>query len=520
MKKILFSILASGALFSSCNMDEAPVGKLNDDTAIQSVLDAEKFRNGIYNNIRSITGMGSNEATYITTPEIQADMFVGTLINGNRMGMISLGNINPSDKDNELLWQIPYDYIAAVNYFLPKLETLMSDDNLDSASMATLTRFRGEAKWARAYYYYYLMDHFCRAYTAGDPAEAATGVPLVSSYNPSGDYASYPGRSSLKETMEFIEKDLTDAYNDLKAYESADANGSAANLKANAYYLSTNTVTALEARLALIKGDYAKAVSKAEELINCGQYTLTDSDNYPAIWTDDQGSELIFVPFCNQTQSSGIGALGTTYINSDTEKADYIVTSNALNMYDAENDVRYEWFFEPRELNVNGMRVVAPCFVKFPGNPTLNTGSNNALKNRPKPFRLSEMYLIVAEAAAESNQADKANKALNDLRAARIAGYENETYGGQNLINQIRAERAKELIGEGFRISDLRRWGLGFGRSVDYSNYVEYQDVPLIIVPDGANIAYSAGDHRFILPIPTGEMETNPNLNGQQNPGY
>lgn len=504
-------------MLTSCNMDEAPVGNLNDETAIQSVLDAEKFRNGIYNNIRSVTSMGSNEAAYITTQEIQADMFIGTLINGNRMGPVSLGNIISSDTDNQRLWSAPYDYIAAVNYYLPKVEALLANEGLSDANRATLIRFRGEAKWARAYYYYYLMDHFCQSYTLANPDTPALGLPLVSVYAPSGDYSSYPGRSTLKETVDFIEKDLVDAYADLSEYE---ATGDESNLKANAIYLSTNTVTALQARLALLKGDYATAISKAETLINSGDYSLTGIDDYSAIWTDDEGSELIFVPYCNQTQSSGIGALGSTYISSNTENADYVATSNALDMYDAANDVRYEWFFEPRELNVNGMYVIAPCFIKFPGNPTLNTGSNNALKNRPKPFRLSEMYLIVAEAAAESGQADKANQALNAIRAARITGYEPQTYAGQNLINQVRQERTKELIGEGYRISDLRRWQLGFGREINYSAYDDYQDVPLIIVPAGANVAYQAGDYRFIMPIPTGEMETNPQLAGQQNPGY
>lgn len=127
------------------------------------------------------------------------------------------------------------------------------------------------------------------------------------------------------------------------------------------------------------------------------------------------------------------------------------------------------------------------------------------------------MYLIIAEASA-STDANKANTALNTLRAARIADYEEQTYSGQNLVNQVREERTKELIGEGFRISDLRRWNLGFSRSTAYEDI--YEDVPSILIPASMNVTYEPGYYRLILPIPTGEMETNPQLEGQQNPGY
>ena len=499
-------------MLSSCNMDEAPAGRLDDETAIESLNDASKFRNGIYSNIRSLTG-----GEFIYNTEMQADMFVGTQINGNRLGIFSLNTFNSSNSELENMWKYPYQYIAAVNYFIPKLEALLSNESLDESSRITLERYRGEAKWARAYYYYFLMDKFCPAYNTCDPNGNATGVPLVTNYAPSGDYASYPGRSSLNETFAQIEKDLTDAYTDLSAYEGSSAADAKVNLSANASYLSTNAVIALQARLALLKGDNATAISKAEQLINCGSYTLSDRDNYPLIWLNDTGSELIFVPYGNQAQSGGVADTGSAWISSRTEQADYIATSNALDMYDAENDIRYEWFFEPRSLSVNGQNVASPCFVKYPGNPALNTGTTNALRNLPKPFRLSEMYLIVAEAAA-STDAAKANSALNTLRAARINGYESVDYAGQNLVNAIRDERTKELIGEGFRVSDLRRWQIGFSRSTQYDGI--YSGVANILIPASMAMTMQAGDYRLLLPIPTGEIETNPQLAGQQNPGY
>ncbi|MDE6533861.1 MAG: RagB/SusD family nutrient uptake outer membrane protein [Muribaculaceae bacterium] len=513
MKKLYFSILAASSLFASCDMNQLPVGSLNDETAIIDKLDALKYRNGIYYTVRDITN-----SDYLYDMEIQADMFVGTQINDNRLGVISSGNIYSSDQDLEGLWADPYFYIAAVNYFLPNVERLIANEEYSETDRIELRRYRGEAKWARAYYYYYLIDHFSPAYALCNPDDELTGVPIVLEYSPSDRYETYPGRSSLNEVYKVIDKDLEDAYIDIEAYEKSGIKNATENLAPNAAYLSTNTVLALQARLALLREDYETAISKAEAVIGSGKYSLTGTTNYPLIWTKDQGSEIIFRPYGDLAQSAAIQSMGSAWISANLDKADYVATSNALEMYD-DDDIRLEWFFEPRALTVNGQSVVAPCFVKYPGNTSLNTGQTNDLKNLPKPFRLSEMYLIVAEAAAMSSQNDKANSALNAIRKARIDGYATENYGGQTLINEVRKERARELIGEGFRISDLRRWNLGFARETSYTE-LEYEDVTSILVPASMSVSYPAGDHRFILPIPTAEIQANPQIANQQNPGY
>ena len=128
------------------------------------------------------------------------------------------------------------------------------------------------------------------------------------------------------------------------------------------------------------------------------------------------------------------------------------------------------------------------------------------------------MYLIIAEAGAMGTETGKANDALNAIRKARIEGYTDQNLNGQALITAVREERGKELIGEGFRISDLRRWKMGFQRTTAYT--AEYSDVPTILTPASAQTTYSVGDYRYLLPIPVGEIDANPQLAGHQNPGY
>lgn len=517
MKKIFLSLLiVAGGLFTSCSMDEAPVGSLSDQTAIETPLDALKFRNGLYIQLRSIT-TGST----LVYPAMQADMFTGVQGNGNRLGFISLGNIVPNETDLEGNWSAPYSMIAAVNYFLPKLEAVMANPAYQN-SLVDLQRYRGEALFVRAFAYYYLADHYCNSYNRIDPNTPASGVPMVLTYDPSGDYAKYPGRSTLAETFGQIDIDLKAAYADIKNFQENGAAASVAEiLTYNAPYLSTYAVAALQARIALLKGSdfYDEAISKAEEVIG-GPFELTTINDYPELWTDDYGTELIFIPYADNSQASAVSSIGSNWITAKGDQADYVATSNCLDMYDAMNDVRYEWFFEPRDILVNGSEYTAPCFIKYPGNPLFNTGSTNALKNLPKPFRLSEMYLIIAEAAAATN-AEKANKMLNDLRTERIYGWTETTYAGQTLVSEVRLERARELIGEGYRISDLRRWGLGFTREINYTGANSiYDEIPEALIPAGYAVRYVAGDYRYLWPIPTSEMETNPQLAGQQNLGY
>lgn len=514
MKKIFLSLLIIGCLFTSCSMDEEPIGSISDETAIESPFDALKFRNGLYSQIRSIT-----TASSIVYPEIQADMFVGVQGNGNRLGTMSLGTFLANDADLEAKWSYPYAMIAAVNYFLPKLEVLMANPAY-ADSRIDLQRYRGEAYFTRAYAYYFLADHYCNSYNRIDPNKVASGVPLVTSYNPTGDYSKYPGRSTLAEVYAQIDADLNSAYSDIKAFQTDGTASDIAQMTvSNAPYLSTYAVAALQARIALLKGDNATAVTKAEEVI-AGPFEITKLDDYASIWYDDKGSELIFVPFANSSQADAVAAIGGNWITAKGDYADYVATSNCLDMYDAANDVRYELFFEPRDIIVNGVTVTTPNFLKYPGNYEFNSGATNALKNLAKPFRLSEMYLIVAEASTTSDPT-KANKMINDLRKERIYNYQETSYQGQSLVEQVRLERTKELLGEGYRISDLRRWGLGFKREADYTGFnMIYSDTPNILLLPGMQVTYIEGDTRYVWPIPTGEMETNPQLAGQQNPGY
>ena len=517
MKKIYIALLiSSAAAFTSCDMDTEQAGVITIENALKTKTDCDKFMNTIYNNLRSTTA-----GAYMSRVELQMDKFVGTVNNGNRGMLFSSASIEASNSDVESIFYGMYVGINNCNYFIPGAQAILDGGNVQAKDAEDIKYKIGAAKFARAYYYTYLMDHFCETYSSANANTPAKGLPIVLVYSPSANRGSYPGRSTLQETVNQINTDLTEAYDAVKAYED---NVSMQYVTPCAAYINSYAIEALQARVALLTGDYKTALEKAEDVIGSMKFTLSEGDDYKTMWTTDEGTELIFVPFGDLSEYGSVPNTGATWLTNDDENtSDFIPTPSAVSVYD-NGDVRKEAFFTEYDLLWEGNEATGPVFCKYPGNPLFNDGAETRLTNKPKPFRTSELYLIAAEAAASDGPQKNEGTALaylNELRAARIDGYQ-EISGltGANLMNAIRDERTKELIGEGFRMSDLRRWGQGFNRTANYVNLGYDAVLNSFIQPNSNNVNYTPGYYMYIWPLPQAELDVNPQLAGQQNLGY
>jgi hypothetical protein len=115
------------------------------------------------------------------------------------------------------------------------------------------------------------------------------------------------------------------------------------------------------------------------------------------------------------------------------------------------------------------------------------------------------MYLIRAEARAETGDLTGAAADVNALRAARINNYTNASFATKgDVIDAVLSERFKELPYEGHRFFDAKRRNLPITR--------------LAVDAQGAALTLPSGNFRFILPIPNSEIQANPLI--VQNPGY
>jgi hypothetical protein len=124
-------------------------------------------------------------------------------------------------------------------------------------------------------------------------------------------------------------------------------------------------------------------------------------------------------------------------------------------------------------------------------------------------FRLAEAYLIFAEAIKRGGTGGTADQALTYINNIRTRAYGN-TSGNINqsqlTLEFILDERARELVWEGKRRTDLIRYNL-----FTTSDYLWPWKGG---VKDGTAVAST----RSLYPIPSAEINTNPNL--IQNPGY
>lgn len=515
MKKILFSVLAAGMMLTSCNMDLDQPGTTLASESVQNVEDVAKFRNNLYNQLRALTS-----GSYVVGTDMQSDQFVGLRGNGGRGSTWTQSNINPSTSEISGPYSGCYGAISTCNFLLQKAEELVNAGGVPESEMATLDRYLGETYFMRAYFYYYLFDHYCQAYTDDKATLPGLGLQLVDKYDPTIPNSEYPGRSTLAATVKRINDDLNTAYTLLERYEQTDLQY----VVPNSPYLSTYVIKALQARMALLTRDWDTAIQRANEVINSGVYALTPYNEYEAMWTSDQGVELLFVPFGDSSEASSINSFFEpfNYANAFPSRVNCVPTANIVFMYDDAVDIRFSSFFAANTMSIEAQNTFAFIFYKYPGNPALRENANqNNFKNKPKPFRLSEMYLILAEASYEKNLTTDANNALKAVRSARILGYNHTDLSGTELRDAIRDERAKEFVGEGFRFSDLRRWNLGFQRDPYYGQFIPGTvDVATLFNNADLQTIFTPGDYRYTWPIPRNEFEVCPAMAGQQNPGY
>ncbi len=137
-----------------------------------------------------------------------------------------------------------------------------------------------------------------------------------------------------------------------------------------------------------------------------------------------------------------------------------------LDAYD-DNDMRSTYFADSESGITIGYPsgMDYPLLVKYYGNRGIFIPMNVFHVSMPKPLRLAEQYLIRAEAYCRQPNPNVvlAQKDLETLRKTRFVsgGSINLTGNWATDVKTFSEERVRELYMEGFRLQDLKRWGLG-----------------------------------------------------------
>ena len=489
-----------GALFTtaSCNLEYFPDNAIDTEHAMESVADCENFRTGLYAGMKyCFTG------AYVYAPELMTDSYHAVQGFGGFGSAFYTYSLLANEGTCTNTWFGLYSYIANANFLIEGTQKLLNSGTLSEEDEEKVRLYYGEACYVRAHMYYLMTLYFCEDYEP-ETARETYGIPVVLQYAPTADATKYPSRGPLEATYVQILADLEEA----EQYITEPG-------EPNSGYLTADVVTALQARVALTMHDYETAFNKAKALIDCGRYPLeSNAQAYVEGWINDDLSETIWQPI--MLDQTDVGNDFKYFINNMTgnegdDNPQYVPEDWVLDLYDRQNDIRYAAYFDERDIHMPTTGRLT-LMVKYPGNPRLYSGMNTYV-NQPKVFRISEMYLIAAEAAANrSGQEAVASYYLNELKAKRISGWYDREWSGQALTQEIQDERVRELFGEGHRLFDIKRWHIGFARS-------EGQD-PALLMP-GENyvgLARRADDPYFLWPIPTDEVQANPQI--EQNPAY
>jgi hypothetical protein len=480
MKSIkIFSIigLLMGMIFSSCKkefMDLKPYNALPLADAYSNEANLSTALNGLYASLRSANLYGR---TLPIKGDVMADNVFIKPSNSGRYLDFNDYNIIVSNGNANGVWGSAYVTIKNANAII----------NSDLASNPNINQFKGEAYAVRALAYFELARNFAKPYTV-DPN--GLGVPIVTSF----DQNVLPARNTLKEVYNLINDDLNNAYTlmtqNLNGSMTLAGTGTTRSL--NSSYFTKYAARALQAKVYMHMGDWANAKTAALDVVTNSGITLVSNANYISYWKNPapltSKVETIFEVSSDISANNGSNALA--YFYDQGGYGDAVATTDIYNQYTA-TDIRRQLF-----ILTGGFNVV---------NKYSNTSNAND-KDDQKILRFSDVLLILAEAYARTGDEPNALLKLNQIATNRDPSFAGYNSTGAQLINDIIAERRKELAFEGDRFFDLQRLNLPI-------NKVRREN-PLTII----NVA--AGDYRRIFPIPQAEIDVNPNIRNQQNGGY
>ena len=402
---------------------------------------------------------------------------------------------------NAMYYRIFFQIGMANQFMRETTAEKLSERGASAALQATVNGYRAEARFLRALSYWHGIDLF------GD-------IPLVTEADPLG--STPPSQSTRTEIFNFIVSELNAVRADLPTgagtYGRA-TRGAAAMLLAK-LYLNSAVYTGT--------ARYAEALTAAQEAINSG-YTL--DPNWRRIFMADNNTspEIMFAITQDglRTQTwGGMTFLVHASVGGNMNASNYgidggwwglRVKQQAVSVFET-GDRRDDFFFTDGQDLVVANRerwndgYAAPKFSNRTS--TGVPGSHNTHVDTDFPmFRLSDAYLMYAEAAVRSNSnRPQALTYINALRDRAFGDTAHRITDAQMTLDFILNERVRELLWEGHRRTDLVRYGRFTGGAY------------LWALKGGVPAGRATETFRDLYPLPANELVANPNL--RQNPGY
>ena len=429
MKKIIYTslFLTGGLLLTSCRKDftETQFFQSKQAEPLKTVEEASSFVNGTYAKMREKEYLGAYYLAYgeVRSDEIYNDTGVG------RFRAESLYTMDANNGDARDTWTTIYGVIANIN------NVINAPDNLSSqkagggaANPSEVKAIKAQAYAIRGMAFFDLLRLYGQKYTGG-----TLGVPLPLQYNALANTT----RPTIEQTEAQIEADFDKA---IQLFQEA----ATAQRKTLAGLVSTTDKTKLspmavkvyQSRFYLYKGNWDKVATLSKEIIDSRKYQVIPAADLSASFVNPNTSNSIFELAVGV--SGSLGASGYGYLYNSGGYGTLLPTDYALSLFD-DADARGNLF-------AGNSRVGYFLNGKF---SDLQSQSNLKL------VRYEEVLLNAAEAYLNKGNQATALTYYNQLRAQR--GF---TAAATSLtLEELKKERLRELLGEGFRYWDLLRRG-------------------------------------------------------------
>lgn len=421
MKRIrifIFSLVVGLTAFWSCDFDTDIYTAIDMDKAFGSAQDIENALNGAYRNVGSYYYRGNR---VIAISDMASDVSVASASSGH---FVSINMWTFTDTEGNLLeaWTYAYKVIDQSTRAINGSSALLEAGNLPDGDDDRLESAMAQFYALRALAHFDLVNLFGLPYKAGGN-NTQLGIVVVDQ-EPIEDFQPV-SRSTVEETYAQVLKDINSAKQYVKG-------------GLNQYYFNEAAIYALEARVNLYMHRYEAASTAANKAIELRNSAGVDNDAYVSMWRNTAiTGEDIFTLVKSEDDNLSANALNTLYGSYKATVSPFVKEK-----------------FGAKDIRANLINASNQP-VKWAGLP-----SSAAVSNVPV-FRLSEMYLIVAESQTELNNISAAQSALlyTAKRDSVITAVADLPSIQDELRQFIADERIRELFTEGHRFYDLRRTG-------------------------------------------------------------
>lgn len=488
------------ASLSSCVndwLDVAPSDGTDADAALTSSSDLDAARTGMY---KALKGNSSFVDYYGQQFFVYGDVHAGDDYQYNNIGGSNRAsfyydmNYQTASEFNTstVSWQSPYVVIGRANRIIAAAEGGKLSDAVEAK--AKIEQYAAESKVLRALAHFDLVRIYGKPYT--EDQGASLGVPLVTGVLESN---AKPARSTVAEVYTQVVKDLTEAIS---------SNALATETKPG--YVSVWGAKAILSRVYLNMGDYANALSVAEDIIKNSGEALWTRDQYFKAWdasTPNESEFLFRLNVAGSTDNNDLNSIGN--LQQRDGYKEMVATKKFVDMLTSDpKDVRNNMFLPataPKEVEAYGTNKV---FL----NKLRGQGGNLRNVTIVPIIRLSEVYLTAAECAFRNNDKTKAVEYLNELVKNRTTTEASLATVDNITLDRILIERRKELIGEGQRYFDALR------NNETITRYTSEADKGWHKTLSKEAQSFNRDYFKAIAAIPQAEINANPNI--KQNTGY